>query len=100
MRRKTKRNNLETLFGVSKTPCTEQIKNIVDDIEPGSLAGVFEEGLRLADEQKGLKDYRVLDGGVLIPLDGIWYHSSESIHCDNCLHQTKNGTILNTGIGG
>jgi hypothetical protein len=91
MRRKTKRSNLETLFGVSKTPCTEQIKNIVDDIEPGALAGVFEEGLRLADEQGVLKDYRVVDGGVLIPLDGVWYHSSENIHCDHCLRQTKNG---------
>jgi hypothetical protein len=37
MRRKTKRNNLETLFEASETPRTEQIKNIVDDIEPGSL---------------------------------------------------------------
>jgi hypothetical protein len=91
MRRKTKRSNLETLFGVSKIPCTEQIKNIVDGIEPGALAGVFEEGLRLAGEQGVLKGYRVLDGGVLIALDGVWYHSSESIHCDHCLHQTKNG---------
>jgi hypothetical protein len=28
-------------------PCTEQIKNIVDNIEPGALAGVFEVGFSL-----------------------------------------------------
>jgi hypothetical protein len=94
MQRKTKRSNLETLFGVSKIPCTEHIKNIVDDIEPGALAGVFEGGLRLADEQGVLQDYRVLGGGVLIALDGVWYHSSESIHCDHCPHQTKNGKTM------
>ena len=38
-----------------------------------------------------MQEYRVLDGGVLIPLDGVWYHSSEAIHCDPCLGQTKNG---------
>ncbi|MDR3114846.1 MAG: hypothetical protein LBU25_04940 [Treponema sp.] len=94
MRRKTKRSNLETLFGVSKIPYTEQIKHIVDDIEPGAVAGVFEEGLKTADEQGGLKDYRVLDGGVLIPLDGVWYHWSERIHCDHCLRRRKDGKTL------
>ncbi|MDR1428779.1 MAG: hypothetical protein LBI85_00690 [Spirochaetaceae bacterium] len=101
MRRKTKRSNLETLFGVRRIPCTEQIKNIVDSIEPGALAGVFDQGLKCADEQGVLNDYRVLDGGVLIPLDGVWYHSSESVHCDHCLHKTKDGktTYYHSMIG-
>jgi hypothetical protein len=30
-----------------------------------------------------------LDGGVLIPLDGVWYYSSENIHCEHCLHTSK-----------
>ncbi|MDR3123406.1 MAG: hypothetical protein LBU16_06460 [Treponema sp.] len=94
MRRKTKRSNLESLFGVRTIPCTEQIKNIVNGIEPGSLAGVFGEGLKTADEQGVLKEYRVLDGGVLIALDGVWYHSSETIHCDHCLRRTKDGKTL------
>jgi hypothetical protein len=32
----------------------------------------------------------VLDGGVLIALDGVWYHSSEKARCGHCLHLTKN----------
>ncbi|MDR0495001.1 MAG: hypothetical protein LBG95_05170 [Treponema sp.] len=24
-------------------------------------------------------------------LDGVWYHSSEKIHCKRCLHMTKDG---------
>jgi hypothetical protein len=58
------------------------------------LAGVFEEGLKTADEQGVLKEYRVLGGGVLIPLDGVWYHSSERIHCEHCLRRRKDGKTL------
>ena len=36
-----------------------------------------------------MEGYRVLDGGVLTALDGVWYHSSENIHCERCLHTAK-----------
>jgi hypothetical protein len=36
-----------------------------------------------------LEGYKVLDGGVLIAPDGVWYHSSETIHCERCLPVTK-----------
>jgi hypothetical protein len=89
MRRKMKRDNLETLFEVKNIPCTEQIKNIVDEVEPADLSEIFDKALVIADEQNVLEQYRVLDGGVLIPMDGVWYHASEHIHCDHCLHKTK-----------
>ena len=75
MRRKQKRDNLETLFGVKNIPCTEQLKNIVDEVEPAGLSEIFDKALQLADGQGVVEQYRVLDGGVLIPLDGVWYHS-------------------------
>ena len=101
MRRKHKRDNLESLFGVKNIPCTEHIKNIVDDVEPKDVAEIFEKALKLADEQGVIKQYRVLDEGVLIPMDGVWYHSSDKIHCEHCLHKTKNGktTYYHSMIG-
>jgi hypothetical protein len=101
MQRKMKRNNLERLFGVRDIPCTEQIKNILDNIAPAALAEVFDEGIHLADREGVLEGYRVLDGGVLIPLDGVWYHASENIHCEHCLHKTKDGktTYYHSMIG-
>ena len=33
----------------------------------------------------------MLDDGVLVAIDGVWYHSSEKIHCAHCLHQRKEG---------
>ncbi|MDR3343530.1 MAG: hypothetical protein LBT14_12260 [Treponema sp.] len=51
MKRKQKRSNLELLFDVQDIPCTEQIKNIEDGIEPAGLAPIFERSLETADEQ-------------------------------------------------
>jgi hypothetical protein len=99
MRRKQKRSNLETLFGVTEIPCTEQMKYIVDELDPAGLAPVFERSLAAADEQGIIEQYRVADKGVLIALDGVWYFSSETIHCAHCLTQTKSkkdGTTVTT----
>jgi len=44
----------------------------IDRIEPDTFGGVFNEILRIADDYKKVLDsYRVLDGGVLIALDGV-----------------------------
>jgi hypothetical protein len=38
-----------------------------------------------------LKEYRVLDGGVLLAIDGLWYHASQEVRCGHCQHVTKDG---------
>lgn len=91
MKEKLKRSNLETMMGVREIPSNVQITTLLDEINPDSLSGVFNENLLVLDRWGGLKDYRCLDGGVLIALDGVWYHSSEQIHCGHCLHKTKDG---------
>jgi len=89
MKRKCKRSNLERLFGVKDVPCTEHIKNLVDDIEPESLEPAFTGALELARRERIIEKYRVLGGHVPVALDGTWYHASEKIHCKHCLTMTK-----------
>jgi hypothetical protein len=91
MKRKHKRDNLERLFGVKNVPCTEQIKNIVDGVEPAGLESVFTGSMKLAEAEGIIEPYRVLDGGVLLAIDGTWYFSSEEIHCTHCLSIRKEG---------
>jgi hypothetical protein len=91
MKRKHRRSNLGTLFGVQEIPCGEQIKNIVDEIAPSEMEGAFEKALKIAGEQGILDSYRVPLGGVLIALDGVWYFSSKEIHCEHCLSMEKKG---------
>jgi hypothetical protein len=63
----------------------------MDQIPPEQFSGIFTTTLEIAGGAGLLEGYRVLDGGVLIALDGAWYHASEKIHCPRCLHMTKGG---------
>jgi len=89
MQEKRRRNNIASIFGVEEIPSDTQIKTLLDRIEPDAFGGVFDDSLRAAEERGALDSYRVLDDGVLIALDGVWYHSSEKISCKRCLHVTK-----------
>jgi hypothetical protein len=91
MKKKHKRSNLQTLFGVKEIPCPDQMTKILDEIEPAKLEGVFRAGLDRARESEDWKRFSVLDGGPLLAMDGTWYYSSEKIHCDHCLSITKDG---------
>ena len=89
MKERLGRNSLETVFGVSEIPTDTQIRTILGQTEPEHLSSLFNTTLKIAWESGLLEKYRVLDGGVLTALDGVWYHSSENIRCGRCLHITK-----------
>ena len=91
MKKRKKRNNVQTIFGAVKIPSDNQIRTLLDGIEPGLLGEAFAKNVRIADEHKALEPYRVLDGGVLLALDGMWHYSSQEIHCEHCLHRTHEG---------
>jgi hypothetical protein len=102
MKAKRRRNNMETLFGVSEIPCDNRIRELTDGIEPGALSGVFMDNLRTAEEAGALKEYRVLDGGVLPAMDGLWYHASQKAGCGHCRYVTKDGetTYYHSAVAG
>jgi hypothetical protein len=89
MQEKRRRNNMETIFKVGEIPSDPQIRTLMDGIEPIQFGDIFNESLQAAERCGVLASYRVLDGGVLIALDGVWYHSSEKIHCKHCLYKTS-----------
>jgi len=91
MKQQWKRNNLETMMGIQQIPSNVQITTLLDGISPDSVDGIFNENLHAVDEWGALHEYRCLDGGVLVALDGLWYFSSEQVHCDHCLTKTKDG---------
>ena len=88
MQEQRRRNNMETVFKVSEIPGDTQIRNVLDEIKPEEFGSVFNESLHAAEDSGVLQNFRVLDGGVLLALDGVWYHSSENISCKHCLRKT------------
>ncbi|GHV79470.1 hypothetical protein AGMMS49944_12610 [Spirochaetia bacterium] len=91
MQNKRKKSNAQSLLGIHDLPSDAQVRNLLDEVEPETFAPVFSGSLQIAEETGVMKTYQVLDDGVLVAIDGVWYHASEKIHCKHCLHQTKDG---------
>lgn len=86
------RNNARTLFGIEDIPCDNQTRNLLDPFKPNDLDGVYLEVFEGLEQRGLLNKFRVLDGQLLVALDGTQYHSSNKIHCQNCLRrQTSKG---------
>lgn len=85
-------NNAQRLFGLAELPTNNQLKNVLDGVAAKLLFPVFIWVYQALAAQGLLKSYEVLDGQLLIGLDGTEYFSSQNIHCQQCAHRThKNG---------
>jgi len=70
MKEKRKRSNLETLFGVTRIPKADQVRNILDEVEPAGLHFAFDKALEVTRESGILESYRVLNGTIPVAMDG------------------------------
>jgi hypothetical protein len=88
VRERRRRDNMQSIFGVRDIPSDTRIKTLTDRTDPDRFGEAFGDGLRTAEENRVPDEHRVPDGGVLPAPDGVWYHSSENIHCRRRLHKT------------
>jgi hypothetical protein len=89
------RNNAHTLFGVTKIPCDNHIRTLLDPIVPSHFDPVFVEVFGRLAQHHLFDSFRVLGDQLLVALDGTTYFSSQAIQCSNCLtRQLSNGHTL------
>ena len=89
------RNNAQTLFGVQKLPCDNQIRTLLDPRAPHHFDPIFLEVFARLEPHHLCESFRVLRDQLLVALDGTTYFSSQAIHCPNCLtRQLSNGQTL------
>lgn len=87
------KNNAASLFQVKNIPSDNQIRNLLDPIHPSQLSGIFELSLNYLSQAGYLENYRNINGTLLMAFDGVCYHSSKKISCDNCFQrQHKDGS--------
>ncbi len=87
------KNNLQTLFGTHKTPTDNQIRNILDSVNPENLYPIYRHIYNTLKTLGKIKEYQVLKDQTAILLDGTQHHQSTKIHCDHCIKkQQKDGT--------
>lgn len=88
------KDNAQSLFGLGQIPSVEQIRNILDQILASHLSGVFEQVYGRLYECGYLKGFEVLDGHLLVALDGTEYYSSQTLSCPCCSQRkSRNGTV-------
>jgi len=101
MREKTGRDNAESLFSMQSLPSDDQIRQVLDGVSPHLLFPVFEKCLDQLVANGDIRQFKS-ELGYLIALDGTQYHSSDTIHCKNCLTKTdkkiKEVTYYHTAI--
>lgn len=86
--------NLHNIYHISQTPSDTTMRKLVDEVPTDSLKLLFEPYIKELDNQKILKEYELLDGHLLIPIDGTQYYSSKKTGCDCCLEKNhKDGTV-------
>ena len=86
--------NLETIYGIERVPCDTLMRELLDPVSPESLRPLFKSVFRQLQRGKALEEMVFLDGYYLLALDGTGYFSSQTIHCDSCLHKVhRNGSI-------
>jgi hypothetical protein len=88
------RSNAQSLFGIEHTPCDNQIRTMLDAVEPAQLFPVFDVIYDALDRAGQVAAFRAFADQLLIALDGTEYFSSPQIHCDRCSQRThRNGRV-------
>ncbi|MGR3278882.1 ISNCY family transposase [Acaryochloris marina NIES-2412] len=94
-------DNAQTLFDLEELPTSNQIKNVLDLIAVSLLLPIFHR-IYVALLQRGhLEQYKVLDGHLLVGLDGSEYFSSKRICCEQCstkTHRDESITYTHTAV--
>jgi hypothetical protein len=84
LRSRRGRDNAQTLFGIFNIPTVAQIRNVLDGIAAASLFPVFGWVYQALKERHYLKSFEILNGQLLVVLDGCEYHSSSKVNCPCC----------------
>lgn len=86
-------NNARTLFGIEKIPSDNHVRDLLDVEDPKTLFPIFHDAFH------GLEKANLLDGlrgslkNLLFAFDGVEYHRSTKVHCDQCkVFEHSNGT--------
>jgi len=79
------KNNARTVFGIQKIPTDNQIRNLLDPVDPALLQTAYRQTFTYLQAQGDMESFRSFGNTLLVALDGTGYFQSESIHCERCM---------------
>jgi hypothetical protein len=91
---KLRQHNLTSLFGVQQLPSDSQIRRVLDNQSPAALEPIYDALFEQLKARGEVDKLRAFNKTFLIPLDGVTYHSSTDIYCEQCnQRQDRAGTV-------
>ena len=78
------RSNAGTIFGVTDIPTDNHIRALLDPVDVSLVQPVFKKVFEELERRQALDRLRCFDGTLLVALDGVWFHNSETVHCEHC----------------
>jgi len=84
MKKRKGQDNAKTLFEIEKIPSDNQLRSLLDPITPDHFHPNYDWVLAGLEENGHLESFRSYQDTLLVAVDGVTYHSSTTIHCDNC----------------
>jgi hypothetical protein len=94
MHQRKGKDNLANLFQVEKIPSDNQLRTLLDPVTPDHFHADFAWVHQELEQNGRLAAFQDYQSTYLVTFDGVVYHSSEKIYCDNCtLRQDRSGTI-------
>src|SRR4051794_21156647 len=85
------RSNCQTLFGISRIPTDNHIRDMLDQVAPDHLFPAFAAAVAALERSGGIRAFQRLGSHLLIALDGTEYHRSAKVHCRHCSTRTRKG---------
>ena len=83
------RDNAQSLFGVSKIPSDNEIRNLLDPVAPSYVGELYWDTFADLQAQGLLAEHHGFGQQWLCALDGGQYFSSDAIHCKHCTRRLK-----------
>lgn len=88
------KNNAQSLFGITRIPCNNHVRDLMDEVTPSYVTPVFKYAFDGLVQSGYLNCFRSYNNNLLFAFDGTQYFSSKKINCEKCNHkQHKNGTV-------
>ena len=84
MKKKKGKDNAQSLFGLSKIPCDNQIRTLLDPIPAKKLFAAFETVYLWLEKNQIINQFKYLDNQILLAFDGTEYYCSKKINCPHC----------------
>jgi hypothetical protein len=85
MQQQQGKNNLSSLFGAREIPSDNEIRALLDPVQPALLRPVYQRCFALMLQEKLLDSMRSFANSLLLALDATGYFGSESICCPSCM---------------